>query len=212
MGFPRGNSQGQTNVFRAARQCLPGPVRPLILSNDRIIIYISQCDGIYQQDRVEVVLVEYGIYCLFLFVFSILSSCKQAKKCQSNVQLLVGVLQWAVLPVKVWASGCQMMLFVKLSSKNWTSLCCVPGDKPIHEFMACTYMGLTWCPCDDQRAKRREARRWFCPGTVHFAAFSHASGFVVVQVLLVVLSPGKRGFIHIFVILALLMSLLDGAV
>jgi hypothetical protein len=26
MGFPRGNSQGQTNVFRAARQCLPGPV------------------------------------------------------------------------------------------------------------------------------------------------------------------------------------------
>jgi tRNA A37 threonylcarbamoyladenosine synthetase subunit TsaC/SUA5/YrdC len=27
MGFPRGNSQGQTNIFRAARQCLPGPVR-----------------------------------------------------------------------------------------------------------------------------------------------------------------------------------------
>ncbi|CAK9873546.1 unnamed protein product [Sphagnum jensenii] len=25
MGFPRGNSQGQTNIFRAARQCLPGP-------------------------------------------------------------------------------------------------------------------------------------------------------------------------------------------
>ncbi|MCO5572024.1 hypothetical protein L7F22_025775 [Adiantum nelumboides] len=24
-GFPRGNSQGNTNVFRAARQCLPGP-------------------------------------------------------------------------------------------------------------------------------------------------------------------------------------------
>lgn len=25
LGFPRGNSHGQTNVFRAARQCLPGP-------------------------------------------------------------------------------------------------------------------------------------------------------------------------------------------
>lgn len=24
-GFPRGNSQGNTNIFRAARQCLPGP-------------------------------------------------------------------------------------------------------------------------------------------------------------------------------------------
>eukprot|EP00250_Pteridium_aquilinum_P009422 c18658_g1_i1 orf=147-1097(+) len=24
-GFPRGNSQGHTNIFRAARQCLPGP-------------------------------------------------------------------------------------------------------------------------------------------------------------------------------------------
>lgn len=25
LGFPRGNGQGQTNIFRAARQCLPGP-------------------------------------------------------------------------------------------------------------------------------------------------------------------------------------------
>eukprot|EP00897_Mesotaenium_endlicherianum_P006227 jgi/Mesen1/5632/ME000283S04806 len=25
MGFPRGNGAGQTNIFRAARQCLPGP-------------------------------------------------------------------------------------------------------------------------------------------------------------------------------------------
>lgn len=25
LGFPRGNSHGQTNIFRAARQCLPGP-------------------------------------------------------------------------------------------------------------------------------------------------------------------------------------------
>eukprot|EP00249_Psilotum_nudum_P010042 c22300_g1_i1 orf=571-1152(+) len=24
-GFPRGNSQGQTNIFRAVKQCLPGP-------------------------------------------------------------------------------------------------------------------------------------------------------------------------------------------
>lgn len=26
MGFPRGNAQGQTNIFRAVKHCLPGPV------------------------------------------------------------------------------------------------------------------------------------------------------------------------------------------
>ncbi|KAJ7285490.1 hypothetical protein O6H91_Y330300 [Diphasiastrum complanatum] len=35
MGFPRGNSQGQSNVFRTARQCLPGPYTFILLtSND----------------------------------------------------------------------------------------------------------------------------------------------------------------------------------
>ena len=26
-GFPRGNGQGVTNIFRAVKHCLPGPVR-----------------------------------------------------------------------------------------------------------------------------------------------------------------------------------------
>ena len=26
MGFPKGNDKGQTNIFRAVKQCLPGPV------------------------------------------------------------------------------------------------------------------------------------------------------------------------------------------
>ena len=27
MGFPRGDAQGQANIFRAVKNCLPGPVR-----------------------------------------------------------------------------------------------------------------------------------------------------------------------------------------
>ena len=26
MGFPKGNDKGMTNIFRAVKQCLPGPV------------------------------------------------------------------------------------------------------------------------------------------------------------------------------------------
>lgn len=29
-GFPRGNAQGQTDIFRAVKHCLPGPVRILV--------------------------------------------------------------------------------------------------------------------------------------------------------------------------------------
>lgn len=32
MGFPRGDGHGHANVFRAVKQCLPGPVRILSLS------------------------------------------------------------------------------------------------------------------------------------------------------------------------------------
>lgn len=42
LGFPRGNSHGQTNIFRAARQCLPGPVSDLEAFGLRCLLLISK--------------------------------------------------------------------------------------------------------------------------------------------------------------------------
>lgn len=38
MGFPRGNNQGGTNIFRAVKHCLPGPVRNTM--NFYVFIYL----------------------------------------------------------------------------------------------------------------------------------------------------------------------------
>ena len=42
MGFPRGDSRGQTNVFRQARQCLPGPVSLAELNKAGLYLALKQ--------------------------------------------------------------------------------------------------------------------------------------------------------------------------